>query len=603
MFGTWVSILAIRNVSAFHSAGISGMEAAPLCRRGCTERVVRIALPTEAFRCNSGQLVDSDTIAERLSLHTARSLMIMLRVLVFSVKAFLNVAYVTLILFVTVTCVVLPILQWPFRRKIRAFRHFKDSFPIIRYLNWHISMLLQDRKGLNYDVNFSNLCVGECMRKIRRGFIVEHIAALPIFAVYRADHVEAVLNNSKNLKKGPLYDLITPWLGRGLLTSDGSEWKARRKLLTSSFHFKILQAFCVEINKQASVFVDCISRKAPNENLAPYIDAFTLDVVCATIMGVSMRSQTSDNGRQYLATVRIVANQLVERFTNPQYWWDVIFRRTSSGRKFYRAVSNLHEFSSKVIEERKQELLGDPDHLEAISKTEERMLESKKPFLDILLVEHLKRGSISLKEIREEVDTFMFEGHDTTSMGILWALHLIGYHPEVQKKLHEEIDRVVGEDGTDVSEEQLKNLAYLDMVLKESQRLCPSVPLISRRITDEIWIEKKPVPVGSEVVIFSLILHRNPDVFPKPEEFDPERFSAESSRNRHPYAYIPFSAGPRNCIGQRFALLEEKILLVWILRRYNLKSLDHRDEIPLHLELVLRPNSPIRVVFSKRSTT
>ncbi|XP_028968861.1 cytochrome P450 4V2 [Galendromus occidentalis] len=496
--------------------------------------------------------------------------------------------------------VVLPLMQWPVRGKIYAFQHVKDLFPTIRYLLWHLSMIRSYWSGLSYEVVFSNLCLGECMRKIRRGFIVEHIVSHPIFVIFRADHVEKVLSNSKNIKKGPLYDMIVPWLGRGLLTSDGTKWKSRRRLLTSSFHFKVLRTFSVSINEQAALFVERISKKMQNEDIAPYIEAFTLDVVCETIMGVSMNCQTSDNGQQYLATVKFVGKQLVKRFTDFPCWCEFIFRRTESGKQFFKAVKTLHEFSTGIIKDRKEELLRDPEKLDVIAECEESMLNSKKPLLDILLVEHLKHGSISTDDIREEVDTFMFEGHDTTSTAILWALHFIGYYPEVQEELKKEIDRFGGEDGTEVSDEQLKKLTYLDMVLKESQRLCPSVPLFSRRITEEIHIEDKPVPVGSEIIIYTSVLHRNPDVFPKPEEFDPDRFSTKNSRDRNPYAYLPFSAGPRNCIGQKFALLEEKILLVWILRRYSLKSLDHRDEIPVPLEMVLRPDSPVRVIFSAR---
>ena len=526
----------------------------------------------------------------------------MFSALILVTKAVLLVASVTLMSLVLFATLFLSLRGRSARKKIDAFQHFKDAFPLLRILSWHASLLLRERHGLNYEVNFSNLILGECMRKIRRGFIVEYIGSQPIFVIFRADHVEGVLNNSRNLEKGPLYDMLIPWVGHGLITSNGSLWKSRRKLLTSSFHFKILRGFLTTMNERAALFVDRIASKADNEDVSPYVDAFALDVVCETIMGVSMNCQTSDSGRQYLATVKFVGKLLVKRIVDPLSWSDFTFRKTKRGRDFYNAIKELQEFTTNIINDRKAELLSNPGKLESLAQSEESLTQSKKPFLDILLIEHLKRGSISTAGIREEVDTFMGAAHDTTSVAILWALHFIGYFPEVQRRLREEIDRYVDEDGSAVSEEQLKELTYLDMVMKECQRVRPSAPLFSRRITEEIRIERKPVPVGTEVIIYSHALHRNPEVFPKPEEFDPERFSLENSRHRSPFAYVPFSAGPRNCIGQRYATLQVKTLLVWILRRYTLKSLNHREEILAPLEIVQRPISEMRVVFSRRST-
>ena len=521
--------------------------------------------------------------------------------LIFVAKAILLFASVTLVPLVLFATLFFSLKGRSVRAKIDVFRDSNNTSPLLRVLSWHASMLRDERRGLSYEVNFSNLVLGECMRNIRRGLFVEYIGHQPIFIVFRADHVGAVLSSSRNTDRGSMYDLFVPWLGHGLVTSNGSKWKSRRRMLTSSFHFRTLKTYLVTMNKEAALFVDRIALKTETEDISPYVEAFTLDVMGETIMGVSINCQSSETGKEYLEKFKFVTGSLVKRFVDPLSWFDFAFRRTERGREFYSTVKDLHEFSTSIINRRKEELLRDPEKLEALAQIKDSLTRSQKSFLDILLVEHLKRDSISSTEIREEVDTFMAAAHDTTTVTVVWALHFIGYYPEVQRRLQEEIDRCVGKDGSAITEEQLKELTYFDCVLKECQRVRPTAPLFGRRVTEEIHIEGKPVPVGTEFVVYSHALHRNPDVFPNPEEFDPERFSVENSRHRNPFAYVPFSAGPRNCLGQRFALLEVKTLLIWILRRYNVKSLEHRGEILAPLELVQRPIGGMRVVFSRRS--
>uniref|UniRef100_A0A8C1TJC3 aromatase n=1 Tax=Cyprinus carpio TaxID=7962 RepID=A0A8C1TJC3_CYPCA len=180
----------------------------------------------------------------------------------------------------------------------------------------------------------------------------------------------------------------------------------------------------------------------------------------------------------------------------------------------------------------------------------------------------------------------MFEGHDTTAASMNWALHLIGSHPEVQKAVQAELWEV-GRESIKMLVNDLKKLRYLECVIKESLRIFPSVPLFARSICKTCHISRwqqfvtlpNTVPKGVNAVIIPYALHRDPCYFPEPEMFRPERFLPENSKGRHPYAYIPFSAGPRNCIGQRFAMMEEKIVLAMILRHFDVEACQSREEL------------------------
>lgn len=165
-------------------------------------------------------------------------------------------------------------------------------------------------------------------------------------------------------------------------------------------------------------------------------------------------------------------------------------------------------------------------------------------FLD-LLIEASKDGQVlSTDDIREEVDTFMFEGHDTTSAAISWTLFLIGSDPVIQQKVIDELDAIMDGDRTrSPTMKELLDMRYLECCIKEALRLYPSVPLIARHIREEVTIENYTIPVGTTAMIVTYMLHRNPEIYPKPEQFNPDRFLPENCRGRHPYAYIPFSAG------------------------------------------------------------
>ncbi|TFK16063.1 Cytochrome P450 4V2 [Platysternon megacephalum] len=148
--------------------------------------------------------------------------------------------------------------------------------------------------------------------------------------------------------------------------------------------------------------------------------------------------------------------------------------------------------------------------------------------------------------------------------------------------------------------DDLKKLRYLECVVKEALRLFPSVPSFARTTSEDCHIKGFKIPKGTQVVIVTYALHRDPEVFPDPEEFRPERFFPENSSGRHPYAYVPFSAGSRNCIGQRFAQMEEKAVLAIILRRFWVETSQKREELGLVSELILRPNKGIWIQLKKR---
>lgn len=208
---------------------------------------------------------------------------------------------------------------------------------------------------------------------------------------------------------------------------------------------------------------------------------------------------------------------------------------------------------------------------------------------------------MSIEDIRSEVDTFLFEGHDTTASAISWILYSLAEHPEHQMKCQEEIDRVVSEtESGELEWNDLDRLEYLTQCIKEGMRLHSPVPGILRENQAPIKVDNHVIPTGSCLTISIYCLHHNPTVWGQDHmDFRPERFSKENVRKMDPFAYCPFSAGPRNCIGQNFAMAEEKMVLATLLQRFTF-SVDKTHMVEKLLAAVMRARNGIKLFASPR---
>ncbi|XP_029847582.2 cytochrome P450 4c3 [Ixodes scapularis] len=498
------------------------------------------------------------------------------------------------------------------RKSLKQLEHLPGSREMLPFLNDYIMFKAcsqpDNPAGFGALVLSTLSGLHACFQKY--GMHRNYSGLTPIVIIYRADFVEELLRSNKVLTKGGEYNLLHSWLGTGLLTSTGNKWRSRRRLFTPAFHFRILEDFSSAINSHSMVLADILGKKSLDHNgvdVVPKVTLCTLDIVCETIMGKVLNAQSNEDLAYVKALLRL-SELFLERTMNPLAAFESIYRLTAKGKEYNHCLDTLHAFTRQVIAERKNDMKATID-IGSLLRTEDdsssNFTKQKRPFLDLLLLEHFKDGkNITEEDIREEVDTFMFEGHDTTAVGISWALFLIGLSPVEQQKIHDELDFIFGDDTErHVTIEDMKEMRYLECVIKESQRLYPSVPFYSRLCEEPFELGGTMLPKGTVVQVSNYFLHRDPKVFPKPEEFRPDRFLPENSKGRHPFAYVPFSAGSRNCIGQKFAMSEEKIVIANILRRFKLQSLDQRDQVGLIADMVLRPKGGIRIKFIPRTSS
>nr|XP_018901323.1 PREDICTED: cytochrome P450 4C1-like [Bemisia tabaci]XP_018901324.1 PREDICTED: cytochrome P450 4C1-like [Bemisia tabaci]AFP49818.1 cytochrome P450 [Bemisia tabaci] len=430
---------------------------------------------------------------------------------------------------------------------------------------------------------------------------------LAVLHITRPEHAEIILASSKHIDKSLVYTFLHPWLGTGLLTGTGAKWHSHRKMITPTFHFKILDIFQEVFVEKCQLLVEKLKSKANNEpfDIYPFITRCALDIICETAMGTEINAQEKTDS-DYVRAIYDISELTLKRSFQPWFWPDLVFNMTDYGKRYSECLSVLHGFTTRVIKERKAlRSSSNGKHIEQTVDEDAELLGKKKrlAFLDLLLEasENSNGSALTDIEIREEVDTFMFEGHDTTTAGICWTLFLLGSHPEYQDKVAEELNNIFQGDNRLATMKDLNDMKYLERCIKDSLRLFPSVPFIGRTLKEDTSFDNYQVPKGTLVNLQIYHIHRCKDQWPNPEKFDPDNFLPERISKRHPYAYVPFSAGPRNCIGQKFALLEEKTMLSAVLRNYRVESHEKFEDLTLMNELILRPESGIILKLTPRS--
>ncbi|XP_069336047.1 cytochrome P450 4B1 isoform X2 [Eulemur rufifrons] len=378
--------------------------------------------------------------------------------------------------------------------------------------------------------------------------------------------------------------------GKGLLVLDGPKWFQHRKLLTPGFHYDVLKPYVAVFAESVSAMLDKWEEKAREDkcfDIFSDVGHMALDTLMKCTFGKG-DSGLSQRGSSYYLAVSDLTLLMQQRIRSFQYYNDFVYWLTPHGRRFLRACRVAHDHTDQVIRERKAALQDEK---------EQRKIQNRRhlDFLDILLGARDGDGiKLSDADLRAEVDTFMFEGHDTTTSGICWFLYCMARYPEHQHRCREEAREILG-DRDSFQWDDLSKMTYLTMCIKESFRLYPPVPQVYRQLSKPVtFVDGRSLPAGSLISLHIYALHRNSAVWPDPEVFDPLRFSPENASGRHPFAFMPFSAGPRNCIGQQFAMNETKVVTALCLLRFEF-SLDPSRPPIKDLQLILRSKNGIHL--------
>jgi cytochrome P450 len=399
----------------------------------------------------------------------------------------------------------------------------------------------------------------------------------PTVFINHPDYVKHVLqDNHRNYDKDvPMFRNLRPVAGNGLVSAvGGNDWLRQRRLVQPAFHYQCIAALGTLMTNATNVILqrwDSYASEQQVFDIGEEMANLTLQIVSKALFNVDVSAKKSF--RQAFTQVNAF---LIERFYMP---FPPLFIRTPRNRRFWLAIETLDNVVYEIIRTRRQqEDMGD--------------------LLSMLLDAVDGNGQImDDKQLRDEVMTLLLAGHETSASVLAWIWYLLTQHPKAQEQLHAELDQVLA--GRIPTVEDLPQLTYTRMVLEEVMRLYPPAWLLMRRAIQDDEIDGYHIPANSYILWSPYLSHRHPDFWEKPEQFYPEHFSAELSATRPRHASMPFSSGPRICIGNTFAMTEMQLILATIAQQYRV-SLASGYHVGLEPLLTLRPKNGVLVSIERR---
>ncbi|CAG4937129.1 unnamed protein product [Colias eurytheme] len=390
--------------------------------------------------------------------------------------------------------------------------------------------------------------------------------------------IEVVMKNY--LEKHSLHRFLRFIFGNSLIFAPVAIWKPRRKIAVPAFSPKIISSFVNVFAEQSFKLAELLKPMAGTGKFQiwPHINAYNLDSVMETAMGVSLNAQENNND-PILIAINDAFKYTCERIFHPWLQPDWLYKLFPQYKKLKNATDIIHNFTDEVIAKKKQKL-KELDKGKTSEKQTDYLLDKNITFLDLLISQSGGMNGYTNLELREEVFTFLVAATDTSAVTMGFALKLLGKYPEVQQKVYEELHAVFGDSERLLERDDLPKLQYLERVIKETLRLYPSVPIIIRTTTEDSPLNDDIIfPKGAGVALSIYGVHRNPKVWGQDADcFNPDRFLPERIKGMHPCSFIPFSHGPRNCLGYQYAMTSIKTALSAILRRY--KVIDEPEKSP-----------------------
>jgi cytochrome P450 len=392
------------------------------------------------------------------------------------------------------------------------------------------------------------------------------------YLVAHPEHIDHVLRgNSRNyVKAGINYTVLKKLFGEGLITSAGSHWREQRRLLQPAVQPH-------SVGGLGSLITDTTlemlrrwrNRANPDQafDLLPELTWLTLK-----ILGLAFfRSDISDHAAS-ISKAWKAANEYFGQFNVNHF---LPFVPTTRCIRSGAAVRELRRIASELVSQHAPSNTGSGDLLSTLMREREA-----------------KPTAVSLRQITDNVVTFILTGYETVATALAWVWYLLGRHPEVEARLRAEVAEVLG--GRTPTINDLPALRLCRMVIEESMRLYPPAWFMSRSPLEDDRIGGYRIPKGSLLIVSPYVTHRHPDFWPKPEHFDPYRFSPARSEGRPRFAYFPFGGGPRSCVGASFALTEMQLILATVSQHYSLTlATNHRVEE--QALVTLRPRSGLKV--------
>jgi cytochrome P450 len=403
----------------------------------------------------------------------------------------------------------------------------------------------------------------------------------PAYVLYHSDQVKRVLQeNYRNYNKNsPNMKAAREIFGNGLFTNDGEPWLRQRRLMQPAFHHKRLASFGQLMTEATIAMLERGSRSTPGDALLDIpqeMMRLTLRIAGLALFSHDLTNEVNRIGRTFTTLGPLISSYTTLPF--PPLWVP-----TPRNRRLLAGINTLNTIVYSIIEERRKQ----PVDTQATD------------LLGMLLSARDEETGLGMgdQQLRDEVLTLLLAGHETTATALTWTWYLLSQHPEVERRLHVELEKVLA--GRNPSVAELDALPYTRMVIQESMRLYPPAFGFTRFAIASDEMGGYPVPANSMIFLSAYCTHRHTAFWEEPEVFDPERFTSERSAGRPRFAYFPFGGGPRQCIGNSFAMMEAQLVLATIAQHYSLRLVPGH---PVELQVLptLRPRHGLPMTLHPR---
>lgn len=391
------------------------------------------------------------------------------------------------------------------------------------------------------------------------GIVCYRPAPEPAYLLNHPNYIRHVLvdnnrNYSKDTRSNQIFGKV---VGQGLIVAEGETWRKQRRMMQPAFHHTRIEKLDGLIVEVAQSMLDGWQRAyEANQpvDIAREMAALTLTVTTRSLFGVDLGDEVRELGE--------IINRAANYFEKPSH------------PQLVRSAQEFSEIVDRIIRQRKQNFKDGGDLLSSM----------------ILARDAESGAGMDDEQLRSQVMTLTLAGYETTASTLTWTWHLLSQNLWAVDRLRSEVRETL--QGRPPRYSDLDNLPFTSMVLNESLRLFPPAWVLGRRAIGEDVVDGFYIPADTVIAICIYALHRHPEFWDHPDSFDPERFSAERSKEHNKYAFIPFGAGPRQCIGNNFGLMEAALVIACILQRFELHSLPGMEVHPQAL-FVLRPNRDV----------
>lgn len=416
------------------------------------------------------------------------------------------------------------------------------------------------------------------MRRVYGDLVRLPLGFFVVNLVYHPDAIRYVLqDNNSNYVRGKGYDAFKPFMGSGLLTTDGAEWRSQRRTVNPLFHHTALASMETAMAKATTRVLDRWARRSdPTLDVVPEMMDLTLGALGEVMFDADLAPEQPRVGPAMATAIEA----MVFRGT-----WAQLLRPplpTRYNKNIREARQVLYDIVGRIIQAHREGSQSERMDLVRLL-LETRDAETDQPLTPV--------------QIRDQILTIFMAGHETSGSGLAWALWELATNPEAQERLHSDLERAFA--GQPPSLRGLASVPMVQMVTDESLRLHPPIWVYPRDAVEDDVVGGWRIPAGQSVFLSPFVTHRHPDFWVEPNRFDPERFSADAPP-RPKYAYFPFGGGQRKCIGSQLALQQLNLSLAMIVQRFRLSPAPAAsvDEATL---VSLRPPSGIRLTLTPRT--